>query len=145
MEPTRPLTHDLFKQFADNFSIVLNEVYIHHLSEGVFYAKLICQMDSTVHEIDARTSDAIALAVRFLCPIYTTEAILLKAGIVFEDKQIQESDTETKELESHSQDEPELKQKSTEELNDLLKEALEDENYETASRIRDILNQRKKS
>lgn len=145
MEPTRPLTHDLFKDFADRFSIALNEVFIYHLSEGVFYAKLICQFETTTQEIDARTSDAIALAVRFLCPIYTTETILLKAGIVFEEKQNEDSDSDTQDSHQTETKEPSLQNKSTEELTDLLKEALDEEQYETASRIRDILNQRKKS
>ena len=145
MGPTRPLTHDLFKDFADRFSIALNEVFIHHLSEGVFYAKLICQFETTTQEIDARTSDAIALAVRFLCPIYTTETILLKAGIVFEEKQNDDSDSDTQDSHQTETKEPSLQNKSTEELTDLLKEALDEEQYETASRIRDILNQRKKS
>ena len=82
MTPTRPLTHDLFKSFADSFQVNIEEVVIYNLVEGVFYAKLICVKDGKFSEIDARTSDAIALAVRFKCPIYTFESILASAGIL---------------------------------------------------------------
>ena len=145
MEPSRPLTHDLFKQFASAFEIQLNEVYIHHLSEGVFYAKLICMQNDRVQEIDARTSDAIALAVRFLCPIYTTENIMLKAGIVFDEKNETEILNESETISSPEPPSDPYLEKSTEELQDLLDQALADENYESASHIRDVLNQRKKS
>jgi bifunctional DNase/RNase len=85
MTPTRPLTHDLFKSFAQSFQVNIEEVIIYNLVEGVFYAKLICSKDGKFSEIDARTSDAIALAVRFKCPIYTFESILASAGILLDE------------------------------------------------------------
>src|ERR1700733_4017559 len=86
MKPSRPLTHDLFKNFATTFEITLKEVIIYNLVEGIFYAKLICSRDNNEVEIDARTSDAIALAVRFNCPIFTYEFILNPAGIIMEEE-----------------------------------------------------------
>ena len=82
MTPNRPLTHDLFKSFADSFEILLNEVIIYNLVEGIFYAKLLCSCNGKDMEIDARTSDSIALAIRFDCPVYTYEFILEKAGVI---------------------------------------------------------------
>jgi uncharacterized protein len=90
MKPSRPLTHDLFKNFAETFEIKLKEVIIYNLVEGIFYAKLICARDNNEVEIDARTSDAIALAVRFNCPVYTYEFILNSAGIVMDDELVKE-------------------------------------------------------
>ena len=87
MTPSRQLTHDLFKSFSDSFNIKLKEVVIYNLLEGIFYSKLICQNGSEEIEIDARTSDAIALAVRFKCPVYTFENILSKAGVILEDEE----------------------------------------------------------
>ena len=148
MTPSRPLTHDLFKSFAETFGIVVEEVIIYNLVEGIFYAKLICLKDAKEQvEIDARTSDAIALAVRFACPIYTYEFILSQAGIILDD----ESSTEpVKEIpvehtSSSSSSDDDFTKKSTEELKEMLHEALDEENYERASRIRDELNKRKKS
>ncbi len=148
MTPSRPLTHDLFKAFSETFDITVSEVLIYNLVEGIFYAKLICHDSTRDVEIDARTSDAIALAVRFNCPIFTYEFILKSAGIVLDD--------ETAGITSNVGHEPELKEeevnkeegykgKSTEELKNLLQTALDEEQYETASRIRDELNNRKKS
>ena len=151
MTPSRPLTHDLFKNFADTFEIKINEVIIYNLVEGIFYAKLICQNNEKELEIDARTSDAIALAVRFDCAIYTYEFILSAAGIILDDQQkeagigaaaIEESFEKKAASEKGDKD---LTKKSTEELRDLLKKSIDGENYERASRIRDELNKRKKS
>ena len=150
MTPSRPLTHDLFKNFADTFNIKLKEVIIYNLVEGIFYAKLICDDKNKEIEIDARTSDAIALAVRFDCPIYTYEFILSAAGIILDD---QAKDTSTAaaleepitKKTSSSKDDKDLTKKSTEELKELLNTAISGENYERASRIRDELNKRKKS
>lgn len=142
MTPTRPLTHDLFKSFALAFSIQVNEVIIYKLLEGIFYAKLVCEKDGFVTEIDARTSDAIAVGVRFNCPIYTFESILSGAGTLLTeglDEVLEEhsnrSDTElpASTLASHS----------IQELEEKLEEALENEDYELASRIRDEINRRK--
>ena len=152
MSPSRPLTHDLFKAFTSAFDIQVNEVLIYNLVEGIFYAKLICSDGSREVEIDARTSDAIALAVRYNCDIYTYEFILKSAGIVLD------SDTDTagakesaepvkKEVkaEKSSDTSEEYKGKSSEELRSMLQTALDEERYEMASKIRDELNQRKKS
>lgn len=149
MTPSRPLTHDLFKTFSETFDINVNEVLIYNLVEGIFYAKLICNDGTKDVEIDARTSDAIALAVRFNCPIYTYEFILKSAGIVLDDEAAGltsnvEADVEVKEGEETVK-EGGLQSKSTEELKNLLQKALDEEQYETASRIRDELNNRKKS
>ena len=152
MTPSRPLTHDLFKTFAETFNITVNEVIIYNLVEGIFYAKLICNDGSQDYEIDARTSDAIALAVRFTCPIYTYEFILSSAGIILEDESLPPSSAEgidpsSEEAKEHvsGRDDNEYHSKSTEELKTLLQTALEDEQYELASKIRDELNQRKQS
>ena len=147
MTPSRPLTHDLFKTFAETFDVQVNEVLIYNLVEGIFYAKLICNDGTKDVEIDARTSDAIALAVRFACPIYTYEFILKSAGIVLDDENAAiagniEAEVPQKEVSGDTDD---LKSKSTEELKNLLQTALDDEQYETASKIRDELNVRKKS
>ncbi len=146
MTPTRPLTHDLFKSMASSFDIDVEEVIIFNLLEGVFYAKLICNNGEKRMEIDARTSDAIAIAVRFGCPIYTYEFILSTAGIIVdesaeggEEQQVVEKPAVT----TTKLSEGELSAASTEELNEMLTKALEEEAYERASRIRDELNKRK--
>jgi bifunctional DNase/RNase len=146
MTPSRPLTHDLFKSFAETFNILLNEVIIYNLVEGIFFAKLVCNDGSKDVEIDARTSDAIALAVRFDCPIYTYEFILSSAGIILEDQAASaETGKSGEEVSVESKDSGEFGSRSTEELKEMLNQALSDEEYERASKIRDELNQRKKS
>lgn len=144
MKPSRPLTHDLVKNFAESFSIQLKEVIIHSLKEGVFYSKLICEGNGKEVEIDARTSDAIALAVRFKCPVYTYESIISSAGIRLDQEQEQEQE-ETLELET-TEKEPEkqdvLSQLSVQELEKRLEMAVGQENYELASKIRDEINRR---
>jgi bifunctional DNase/RNase len=150
MTPSRPLTHDLFKTFSETFDISVNEVLIYNLVEGIFYAKLVCNDGAKDVEIDARTSDAIALAVRFNCPIYTYEFILKSAGIVLDDETAGitssvEADVEVKGEGEEVVKDGSLQSKSTEELKNLLQTALDEEQYETASRIRDELNNRKKS
>lgn len=153
MSPSRPLTHDLFKAFAETFDIKVSEVLIYNLVEGIFYAKLLCNDGTKEVEIDARTSDAIALAVRFNCPIFTHEFILKSAGIVLDDdatsappSEIKISETKEKVVEEPKKSNQDgYKEKSTEELKNLLKTALDEEQYEMASKIRDELNQRKKS
>lgn len=149
MSPSRPLTHDLFKSFARTFNINVTEVLIYNLVEGIFYAKLICSDGEREVEIDARTSDAIALAVRFECEIYTYEFILKSAGIVLDD----ESEPAASAVPSEPMAEDpavisegdEYKSKSNEELKNMLQTAIDEEKYEMASKIRDELNQRKKS
>jgi hypothetical protein len=156
MTPSRPLTHDLFKSFAESFNIDLREVLIYNLVEGIFFAKLICSNGANDIEIDARTSDAIALAVRFNCPIYTFEFILSQAGIVLDDEKPEQTlaeetvagdltNEEEEELLSEATSGPDLNRKSVKELEDMLTKALADENYERASRIRDELNKRRSS
>ena len=150
MTPSRPLTHDLFRSFAETFSVEVKEVLIYDLIEGIFFAKLVCDNGATEGEIDARTSDAIALAVRFNCPVYTYEFILSQAGIVLDEEQ--EAGAATDE-EMSAEEEEELlaevtsgsdyQRKTDKELEELLNKALEEENYEKASRIRDELNKRK--
>ncbi len=145
MKPSRPLTHDLFKNFAETFEIQLKEVIIYNLVEGIFYAKLICARDNNEVEIDARTSDAIALAVRFNCPVYTYEFILASAGIIMDEDVKGTSAKETKVEKVTEKQEDDFRKKTPEELKDLLQKALDREDYERASRIRDELNARKKS
>jgi bifunctional DNase/RNase len=150
MSPSRPLTHDLFKAFAQTFEITVTEVLIYNLVEGIFYAKLICTDGAREVEIDARTSDAIALAVRFNCEIYTYEFILKSAGIVLDDEAegITAADEPTITAAEPAENVisgDEYKSKSSEELKNLLQSALDEEKYEMASKIRDELNQRKKS
>ena len=146
MTPSRPLTHDLFKSLAHSFNIEVEEVIIFNLLEGVFYAKLICNDGDKKLEIDARTSDAIAIAVRFGCPIYTYEFILSTAGIVLEDNASIESIEEHAERPPVSKlSEKELGSSSSDELKELLKRAIDEEAYERASRIRDEMNKRKSS
>ena len=145
MTPTRPLTHDLFKAFSETFSIEVTEILIYNLVEGIFYAKLICTDGTRDVEIDARTSDAIALAVRFNCPIYTYEFILKSAGIVLDDDSIPATESPMATVEDMTTPESEYKSKSSEELKNLLQNALDEEQYELASKIRDELNTRKQS
>ena len=149
MTPTRPLTHDLFKSMADAFNIQVEEVIIYNLLEGVFYARLVCSSGGKREEVDARTSDAIALAVRFGCPIYSYEFILSQAGIIMDESTQQtEGEAEEKEIPETVPprsvlNEGELSSASTDELNEMLKRAIEEEAYEKAGRIRDELNKRK--
>ena len=147
LKPPRPLTHDLFVNFALSFKINFIEVNIYKLEEGVFFSKLICDNGQTRISIDARTSDAIALALRFKCPIYTTEDILTRAGIVIDF----ENETRTKKVEPEElkpevpvAENEELKELGLDELKDLLDEAITKENYERASIIRDEINRRTK-
>jgi uncharacterized protein len=148
MTPSRPLTHDLFKSFADTFKVKIKEVIVYNLVEGIFFAKLICQNDDKEVEIDTRTSDAIALAVRFECPIYTYEFILSSAGIILDNdvksdiELVDEPEPESTTVGGSSNEYVKL---STEELKQLLNSAIEEEAYEKASKIRDELRNRKKS
>lgn len=148
MTPSRPLTHDLFKTFAQIYNIEIREILIYNLVEGVFYAKLICTDGTTIQEIDARTSDAIALAVRFNAAIYTYEFILSSAGIVIEGNDflfLENMDNLSKEQGTEdisSIPSSNYKSLSVEELNQKLQEAIAEEAYEKAARIRDELNKR---
>jgi hypothetical protein len=145
MQPSRPLTHDLMKNFMSAFNIELHEVVISDLQEGIFYSKLICSSDNDTIEIDSRTSDALALAVRFGCPVYTYEHILESAGILMEDpgttKKKKTTITAAGEEERGKDD---LKSLSLEDLTTLLNDVLEQEDYIRAIAIRDEINNRKK-
>ncbi len=141
MRPSRPLTHDLFKNFADEFKINVSEVIIYNLVEGIFFSRLVCERDDEEIEIDSRTSDAIALAVRFNCPIYTYEFVLGSAGILLDDENTDES-TESETSEEEEMEENISHRFTMEELNNQLQEALENEDYEIASKIRDEINRR---
>ena len=138
----RPLTHDLFKSFANAYQIEVTEVIINKFSEGVFYAQLVCTDGHIEHEIDSRTSDAIALALRFNCPVFTYESILSSAGILMdEDSEIPKPD-ENQEISSDTE-QASLSHSSTSDLKELLRNAIENEEYEKASKIRDELKKRK--
>jgi uncharacterized protein len=143
LDPPRPLTHDLFKKFADEFNISITEVMIYKLEEGVFFSKLVCHSDEKTYSIDSRTSDAVAIALRFGCPIFITEEILDKAGITIspsdgEISSTEENDnifeTETTKYGSFSE----------EELYKLIDEAVKTEDYERAASIRDEIEKRKR-
>lgn len=138
MTPTRPLTHDLFKSLAVSFNINLKEVVIYNLQEGIFFAKLVCERDGNITDIDARTSDAIALAVRFNCPIFTFENILSSAGILSDEF----IDGDEDELETTENDTDEFSKMSVDELEEQIQNAIDQEDYELASKIRDELKKR---
>ena len=145
IKPPRPLTHDLFKNFCVRFDIKIKQVIIHKLVDGVFYSSVICERDGIEEIIDSRSSDAIALAIRFEAPIYTYENILKKAGVVLKiEKEIDEKSL-LKELfsdESSEKLETDFKEKSIKELEELLKIAVHNENYESAAKIRDEISNR---
>ena len=154
MTPSRPLTHDLFKNFSISFGIHIDEVTIYNLKEGVFYSKIVCNNGEKQLEIDARTSDAIALAVRFNCPIYTFDFILAQAGVEMdEDLGTSATSSEMPQIEkpaptprkrTKSIGSNDFSHLSTEELNEALINAIDNEDYEAASKIRDELTRRKK-
>ena len=143
MTPSRPLTHDLIKSFADSFEVKVIEVLIYNLIEGIFYAKLICIKDGKKVEIDTRTSDAVAIAVRFKCPIFTYEFILEDAGIVL-DEEDEKSKPKIKSTKKPIQPKEKkgIDSLKLSELKEKLQHAIETENYEEASRLRDEINKR---
>ncbi|TAH08786.1 MAG: bifunctional nuclease family protein [Sphingobacteriia bacterium] len=143
MHPSRPLTHDLMKNFMNAFGVELQEIIINDLQEGIFFSKLICFTANDTVEIDSRTSDALALAVRFGCPIFTYENILESAGIAMEDGATPKSKGEAVGIEETGAGRNTLSTLSVEELNTLLNEVLEAEDYIRAIAIRDELNKRK--
>lgn len=140
IRPARPLTHDLFKNFCDQFNIRLTEVVINDLVEGIFHAKLVLEQEGKTVEVDARSSDAIALALRFGCPIHTFEFILAAAGLKLDDGDVEGEAAATE------QEAPPAKKNirtaTPEELRQLLQEAIESEDYEGASKLRDELKRR---
>ncbi|MFT4756411.1 MAG: bifunctional DNase/RNase [Vicingaceae bacterium] len=154
IKPPRPLTHDLFKNFAERFDIVVKQVIIHKLVDGVFYSSIICERDKIEEIIDARTSDAIALALRFNAPIFTYKNILDKAGIYLkansleESKEAQEIDDILSNTETFGKEEEKSRsgrmyiEHSLEELNELLGQAVSQEDYEKAAKVRDEISKR---
>ena len=143
LNPPRPVTHDLFKSFADEFNISISEVFINKLEEGVFYSTLVCSNGVNEYSIDSRTSDAVALALRFNCPIYITEDILEKSGII-----IKPSETMVPSISDEDAlfetDAAKYDSYSDEELYRMIDEAIKTEDYERAASIRDEMGKRKK-
>jgi bifunctional DNase/RNase len=137
MTPNRPLTHDLFKATLDNFGIIIREVVINDLLDGIFYAQLICDQNGDISVIDSRTSDAIAMAVRFNCPIYTFDFILDQAGVEMD------SDKNEPLTPTRSMQKPGITSLSIDELESQLEKAIEMEDYETAAKLRDEITNRK--
>lgn len=141
MKPTRPLTHDLMRNFMHSFNVELQEIIITDLQEGIFYSKLVCVSEHDTVEIDSRTSDALALAVRFQCPIYISEEIISQAGILMEDVPNEKKSKSSKKKETENIVN-ELTNLNLEELNNLLNEVLENEDYLKAIAIRDEIKKR---
>jgi bifunctional DNase/RNase len=144
MTPSRPMTHDLFKNAMDTFKIDIKEIIINNLVDGVFFASMVFIQNGREVEVDSRTSDALALAVRFGCPIYTYDFILDQAGIILEE----DTEREVQKAKSRRQQQSHFKEKNIEdyslqELEELLAKMLEEEDYEKAARIRDEINIRK--
>jgi len=149
MQPSRPLTHDLFANFMNTFGIELTEVLIYKLEEGIFFSKLICRHEGEIVEIDSRTSDALAMAVRFTCKIYTYENILEAAGLYLEQPETTVEPTAEQKpgkvpVGGGKNIDTDMKSMSLEELNKLLQKVLEQEDYVRAINIRDEINSRKK-
>jgi len=142
MTPSRPLTHDLFKNSMDTFKITLKEIVINNLLDGIFYARLVCEREGEILEIDSRTSDALAMAVRFNCPIYTYEFILDAAGVILEDADEEGTPAPTKKRRKRSTKKVELSERSTEDLEKLLTDVLDKEDYREAAKIRDEIQRR---
>ncbi len=144
MQPSRPLTHDLMKNFMMAFNVDLHEIIINDLQEGIFYSKLLCSSENDTVEIDSRTSDALALAVRFGCPIYTYDNILEQAGILMEDDGKKKKSSSSPQTDLGGGGRDDLKALSLPELNTLLSEVLEQEDYIRAIAIRDEIKSREK-
>ena len=145
LKPPRPLTHDLFKNLASAFDIYISEIIIYKLEEGIFYSELVCMKDNKQIIIDSRTSDAVALALRFGCPIYTTEDILERAGIVIEfENEPSQEEWHQPVSEDSGKGKYEYGKYTSTELSEMLTNAVKDEDYEKASAIRDEINRRRK-
>ncbi|PTX19950.1 hypothetical protein C8N40_10321 [Pontibacter mucosus] len=148
INPNRPLTHDLFKTFAEEMDVRVTEILISDLKEGVFYSKIVCTNGTREFELDARPSDAIAIGLRFGVPIYTVESVLSEAGIILSDLEEEEEESDEMAVKSTSTSasssgaKESLSQTSVDELNKMLNDALEKEDYERAAKIRDELNKR---
>lgn len=141
MTPNRPLTHDLFKNTLDTFDINLKEVIINNLLDGIFYAQLVCEREGQEFIIDSRTSDAIAMSVRFKSPLYTYDFIMEQAGVVLEDDDTMKKSAKSIITEDAKPDS--FDQYSVKALNQMLSDVLEEEDYEKAAKIRDEINKRK--
>ena len=144
LKPPRPLTHDLFKNMALAFNIQVVEVVIYKLEEGIFYSELICENNGQRIHIDSRTSDAVAIALRFKCPIYTSEDILRKAGIVLDFDDHRSNRPVFRGKDPQEKGGSKYEKYNLAELNEMLDEAVRDEDYEKASALRDEINRRKK-
>jgi bifunctional DNase/RNase len=147
MTPNRPLTHDLFKQTLEALKVELKEVIINNLLDGIFYARLICEREGEVIELDSRTSDAIALAVRYQCPIYTYEFILDTAGVELDESiqnDLEEENEDEIDVKPGKDKQSSLSTYSLESLQNMLLQVLEEENYEKAATIRDEIDKRKR-
>ena len=144
MAPNRPLTHDLFKNALDTFDIVLKEVLINDLLDGIFYAKLICVRAGEIFEIDSRTSDAIAMAVRYGCPIYTFPFIMESAGVILEGEEEEKIKSASPKSKPKRKSRNSFANYTVEELEQMLNEVLAEEDYEKAAKIRDEIQGRKK-
>lgn len=140
LKPARPLTHDLFKTFAETFDIEIREVIINKFQEGIFYSILVCEKDGEIIELDSRTSDAVAIALRFNSPIYTYESIMSVGGIILDP----EDETVEQTIDKPFEEEGEFSKYNAADLDDQLLKAIENEDYERASIIRDEINKRKK-
>ena len=147
MTPNRPLTHDLFKQTLEAFKVEIKEIIINNLLDGIFYARLICEREGEIIELDSRTSDAIALAVRFQCPIFTYEFIMDTAGVELDEStqtDIEEENDDEMEEKPGKNKKSSLSTYSLESLQNMLLQVLEEENYEKAATIRDEIDKRKR-
>ena len=145
MAPNRPLTHDLFRNTLDSFQITLKEIVINNLLDGIFYARMVCLKDGELYEIDSRTSDAIAMAVRFECPIYTYEFIMEQAGVVLDEQEAAAQGGKSKRVKKRksAEESQSIETMSVENLEKLLTKVLSQEDYEKAAKIRDEINNRK--
>jgi len=143
LKPPRPLTHDLFYDFASIFYIKLKEIEIYKLEEGIFYSVLVFFDGKSTVRIDARTSDAVALALRFKAPMYTTKEIIKKAGIIMNDDDFTDTEQSTSEKDTTAETKEDITFKSVGELEEMLQKAIDDEEYELASKISDEINKRK--
>lgn len=142
IKPQRPLTHDLFTSFAQSFHIKVKEVLINDLVEGIFYSRIVCQANGETVEIDARTSDAVALAIRFSCPIYTKKEILQNAGIELEDEAAENPEHVDEDFMARISQGEDYSELNMDELKELLDEAIQVEDYDKAAQIRDEINRR---
>ncbi|MEY4904548.1 MAG: hypothetical protein RLZZ292_2363 [Bacteroidota bacterium] len=144
MTPNRPLTHDLFRHTLDAFKIELKEILINNLLDGIFYSRLVCMRDGEIIEIDSRTSDALAMAVRFQCPVFTYDFILEAAGVIMDEPDAAETKRPSRRRETATRKETKtaLSSYTADELEKVLNEMLQNENYERAAEIRDEMKRR---